>query len=205
MALKKEENYFDMFVVSVDFNCQIAGKLLELVDNYTDIEKKVNEIHDIEHKADEHYHKIFSQLSKSFITPIEREDILSLSQSIDNITDAVEGLAFSFYMLNIKKLRPDIKPFAELIIKSCNYLKIAMNEFKQFKKSQTLNQKIVEVNNTEEEGDRFYHNAVRKLFSEEKDTREIIVWREIYDGLERCLDACEDVADNLEGIVLKNS
>ena len=205
MARVKEENYFDMFAVSVDFSCEIANKFMELVENYTDVENKVVKIHDIEHRADQHFHKIFSQLSKSFITPIEREDILVLSQSTDNLTDAIEGLAFCFYMLNITELRDDVKPFAALIIKSCDHLRSALIEFKQFKKSHDISQKIVDVNNIEEEGDRFYHKAVRRLHEEEKDALTIMKWREIYDKLENCLDACEDVADNLEGIILKNS
>ena len=108
-------------------------------------------------------------------------------------------------MLNITELRDDVKPFAALIIKSCDHLRSALIEFKQFKKSHDISQKIVDVNNIEEEGDRFYHKAVRRLHEEEKDALTIMKWREIYDKLENCLDACEDVADNLEGIILKNS
>ena len=205
---KKEENYFDMFVTSVAFSCEAAAALLEFAkgfDTCEDRAQKVSEIHAIEHTADGHYHDLFAQLSKAFITPIDREDILMIARSIDCVTDAIEDVAVSLYMLNIPAVRDDVVPMIELIVKSCCELKTAVDEFRSFRKSKQIFERILEVNNLEEEGDRVYQAAVRKLFSGEVTALDVIKWREIYRKLENCLDACEDVADNIEGVILKNS
>jgi uncharacterized protein Yka (UPF0111/DUF47 family) len=95
--------------------------------------------------------------------------------------------------------------FVQLITKSCNSLKVVLEEFPHFKKSSTLKEKIVEVNDLEEDGDRLYHSTVHNLYANSKDPVELLVWTEIYDLLEKCCDACEDIADTVESIVMKNS
>ena len=205
----KEKDYFEMFVKSVDFNCEIAEQLCALAGRYasvTDMKQEVQKLHDIEHTADIHFHTLYEHLNKAFITPIEREDILELAQAIDNVSDTIEDVGFALYYLNIKTLSPDFIAFVELIEKSCKALKIAMEEFKKFKKSKVLSEKILEVNHVEEAGDKIYHKLLHELFSgDTTDVLNIMKWREVYDKLEQCLDACENVADILEGIVLKNS
>ncbi len=202
---KKEANYFDMFIESVEYACNASQKLLDLVRNYVDVENKAIAMHEIEHAGDIHFHALYEQLNRSFMTPIEREDILLIGQSIDDVTDLIEDIANRFVMFNIQKLRDDTIPFVELIVKACSALKIAVSEFKLFKKSKILASKIIELNDVEEEGDRYYMNAVRRLFTTEKDGLEILKWREIYQIMEDCLDACEEVADVLDGVILKNS
>ena len=205
----KEKDYFGMFVKSVEFNCEIARQLCALTERFesvTDMEQEVHQMHAIEHSADIHFHTIYEHLNKEFITPIEREDILMLAQAIDNVSDTIEDVGYALYYLNIKTLKPNFSEFVALIVKSCASLKIAMEEFKKFKKSKVLSEKILEVNHVEEDGDKLYYSLLHDLFANDNsDTLEIMKWREIYDKLEQCLDACENVADILEGIVLKNS
>ena len=206
---QKENDYFEMFVKSVEFNCEIAAKLKELAGRYqavSDMEKEVQALHTIEHNADIHFHTIYEHLNKEFITPIEREDILMLAQAIDNVSDSIEDVGYALYYLNIKELKSEFLPFTELIEKSCAALKVAIEEFKKFKKSKVLSEKILEVNHVEEEGDRMYYRLLHELFAgDTSNLMDVLKWREIYDKLEQCLDACENVADILEGIVLKNS
>lgn len=201
----KNDDYFNMFVVSAEYTCTAANSLLDLITNCTDIENKVNEIHRIEHEADIHFHKIFEQLNKSFITPIEREDILLLANNLDNITDSIEDIAYRFLMFDITTVSDEAIKFVDIIIRSCNELKIALTEFNKFKKSNIIAQKILEVNNCEEEGDRLYHSTIRKLFMNSKEPIEIMKWREIFEKMEDCLDSCEDTANALEGIIMKNT
>jgi len=205
----KEKDYFEMFVKSVDFNCEIAEQLFALANRFesvTDMEQEVQALHTIEHTADIHFHTLYENLNKAFITPIEREDILMLAQAIDNVSDTIEDVGYALYYLNIKKLSPDFLLFVELIVKSCGALRIAIEEFKKFKKSKVLSENILEVNHVEEEGDKLYYKLLHNLFADDNaSTLDIVKWREIYDKLEQCLDACENVADILEGIVLKNS
>ena len=208
MANQKEKNYFDMFVTSVEFNVSIAKRLNQFVktyDSFDDKEVEAQAIHELEHAADIHYHEIYEQLNKSFITPIEREDILTLAQAIDDVSDSVEDVAYSLYFLNIQSIRPEISAFADLIQKSCELLLIAVTEFKKFKKSKVLGEKILEVNLVEEEGDRLYHRMLRELFVSPGEPIDVMRLREIYEKLEHCLDSCESVADILDGIVLKNT
>ena len=205
----KENDYFEMFVKSVDFNCEIASKLKELAERYesvTDMEKEVQALHTIEHNADIHFHTIYEHLNREFITPIEREDILMLAQAIDNVSDSIEDVGYALYYLNIKTLKKDFLDFVDLTVKSTEALKIAMEEFKKFKKSKVLSDKILEVKYVEEDGDKLYYRLLHELFAKaDIDVLDTLKWREIYDKLEQCLDACENVADILEGIVLKNS
>jgi len=206
---QKENDYFEMFVKSVDFNCDIAAQLKTLTTRYesvTDMEKEVQTLHTIEHNADIHFHTIYEHLNREFITPIEREDILMLAQAIDNVSDSIEDVGYALYYLNIKTLKPEFPAFVDLIVKSTEALKIAMEEFKKFKKSKVLSEKILEVNFVEEDGDKMYYRLLHELFAKTgDDVLDTLKWREIYDKLEQCLDACENVADILEGIVLKNS
>ncbi len=202
---KKEEDYFVMFETSVDYINKATNSLSDLVNNFSDVENKVNNIHKIENEADIHFHKIYEQLNKSFITPIEREDILLLANNLDDITDTIEDIAYRFLMFDIKTMRPEVAQFLDIIIRCCEQLRVLMSEFSNFKKSNVIAQKIVEINNFEEEGDRFYHETIRQLFINCKDPIEIMKWREIYAKMEDCLDKCEETANVVEGIIMKNT
>ena len=202
---KNEENYFDMFVTSADYACAAASSLLDIVKDYNNIERKAADLHVIEHEADEHFHKLHDQLVQSFITPVDREDILLLAQKIDDVVDLIEDVANKFYMFNIKTVRPDVIDFVMIVVNSCSTMKIAMDKFRNFSKSKSLTNRIHEMSDFEESGDVFYKNAVRNLFVTETNPMEIIVWREIYDLIETVLDACEDVANAMDSVILKNS
>ncbi len=201
----KEENYFDLFAQGAEYSQKAAEALLELMSNYTDVETKAEAIHDIEHQGDFHFHKLYNQLMTSFITPIEREDILLLASKIDDITDLVEDIAYRFVMFDIKTIREDSIPMAELLVEAITLVQITLVKFKNFAKSKTINDKIREISDVEERGDRMYKNAVRNLFKTSNDPIEIMKWREIYHKMEMCIDSCEDVADAMHGVIIKNS
>jgi predicted phosphate transport protein (TIGR00153 family) len=207
MARKKNYNYFDKFVELVDYSCKCAKTLNKTIANFDVrmIDEKLEELHNIEHEADLKKHEMLTQLSKEFIPPIEREDIVNLSQEIDDITDAIEDVLIKIHMFNIRKLKPEVLKFTELLEKCCDALKIAMKEFSNFKRSSKLMEKVIEVNHLEEVGDKLYYSTVHELYVKSKDPIELLVWTEIFDHLEKCCDACEEAADVLESIVMKNS
>lgn len=207
MVKNKYYNYFDKFVELVGYSCKCAEILNDTLTsfNYDVLEEKVGELHNIEHAGDLAKHEMMAQLAVEFIAPIEREDIVSLSQEIDDITDAIEDVLIKIHMFNISSIKPEVLQFTDLIKRSCNTLKVVMGEFSNYKKSSTLNDRIIEVNNLEEEGDRLYHKIMRNLYVNSKDPVELLVWTEIYDLLEKCCDACEETADVVESIVMKNS
>jgi predicted phosphate transport protein (TIGR00153 family) len=207
MAKNKNYNYFGKFVELVDYSCKCAEILHKTLVNFDadTINEKLDELHDIEHSGDLAKHELLAQLATEFIAPIEREDIVKLSQEIDDITDAVEDVLIKIHMFNVTSIKPEVLEFSVLITKCCEALKIALQEFSNFKKSSTMNKKIIEVNHLEEDGDKLYYSTVHNLYATSKDPVELLVWTEIYDYLEKCCDSCEEAADVLESIVMKNS
>ncbi len=207
MPKKKENEYYLGFVEAVSYACKSADMLRTvLVDfNHDNIETKMSELHAIEHEADAVKHELIKKLVKEFITPIEREDIMLLCEKIDDVTDTVEDVLMRVYMNNITEMRDDVAPFMDLIVKCCYTLKKIMEAFPSFKKPSTLMKNIIELNSLEEEGDRMYTKAMHRLHTESINPMEMIVWREVYDLLEKCCDACEHTADIVESVVMKNT
>ncbi len=202
---QKEGVFFDMFVETAENTCKTAEMLNELITNYTDIPRKVKAIEQSEHQCDVHVHKILEQLNKSFITPIDREDIYLIAKELDNIADAIEDTAHRFIMLNVQSMTDEARKLSKLIVECTKELKKVMIEMKNMKKSNTLQKSIIEVNRIEGEGDIIFRNAVTSLFTNQKDAIEVIKWKEIYEFLESTLDACEDVANIVEGVVMKHA
>lgn len=207
MTKKKDYNYFDKFVELVDYSCKCSEILHETLVNFeaATLEKKVQELHSIEHAGDLAKHEMMGQLVKEFITPIEREDIVTLSQEIDDITDSIEDVLIKMHMFNITSIKPEVLEFTKLIEKSCKSLKVVFEEFPHYRKSSTLKEKIIEVNDLEEVADKLYYSTVHNLYVSSKDPVELLVWTELYELLEKCCDTCEITADMVESIVMKNS
>lgn len=177
---------------------------LRTFDPYT-LPKKLDEIHKIEHEADICKHEMMNKLTVEFIAPIEREDIIDLAQEIDDVTDAVEDVLIRIYMYNIKSIRAEALEFTQVIVNCCKTLKAALQELHNFKKSDTIHSKIIEVNHAEEVGDKLYLDAVHSLYLEEKDPILVMAWTETLDRLEKCCDNCEDVANVIESVIMKNT
>ena len=201
----KELAFFDLFVETAEGACLAAVKLEELMLDYTDIDKKVKAIEEMEHNCDKLVHKIFDRLNKSFITPIDREDIYLIAKELDNITDEIESTAHRFVKLNVKAIRPEAKKLARLIVDCTKELREVMRELKDMQKSTILCAKIIEVNRIENDGDEIFRHAITELFASESDPFEVIKWKEIYEYLENTLDACEDVANIAEGVIMKHA
>lgn len=201
----KEAIFFDLFSDTAADTCKAARMLEELMRNFTDITEKVGAIEEIEHKCDGHVHKMLEHLNRSFVTPIDREDIYLIAKELDNITDDIESTAHRFKMFNVTSIRPDALKMAELIIECTEELMGVMSELKNMKTSKVLKDRIIEVNRIEDAGDDIFRNAMQSLFVNENDPLEVIKWKEIYEYLENTLDACEDVANIIEGVVMKHA
>ena len=207
MARKNEFDYFDSFIKLSEYCCD-AAKMLDdiLIDfNADTLEEKMKKMHDIEHAADLMGHEITRRLAKEFITPIEREDIVVLIHEIDDITDCIEDVLLHMYMYNVKDIRNDALRFSKLILKSCEELKAAFEEFKNFRKSKEIHNRIVTINRLEEDGDNLYTEAVRKLHMTSTNPIEIMTWTTAFNRLEKCCDACEEAVNIIESVIMKNS
>ena len=207
MAKKQDDFYFQNFITGAEFSSQAAHLLKDILSDFRpeETKKRLDELHAIEHAADEKKHELNDKLVKAFITPIEREDIASLSQQIDNLTDKIEEVFIRIYINNVSKIRPEALEMLDIVIRCCEEICGLMREFANFRRSKELKDRIIRINSLEEEADRLYIANMRALHSEEKDVLEIIAWREIYSYLEKCADACEHAADVVEGVVMKNS
>ena len=140
---------------------------------------------------------------REFITPIERDDITVMASRIDDITDAIEDVLLRVYMFNVRELRDEMLPFVELIVRCTQALQDGLREFANFRKSKTVREKIIEINNLEDEGDRLYLTAMRRLFADGATAEEKLVWTELFDCCELCCDACEDVSDAMSRVIMK--
>ena len=162
-------------------------------------------MHEIERAGDEIYHDIVTKLTSEFITPIDQEDILRLVQLIDNITDAVDEVVQNFYMYNVTKVTPDAVALSKLANKCIKAFAEVVSEMKNFKKPEGLKKNIRTGNQTESEADSVYTEAMHHLFASDADYRDLITHRVIYTSLENCCDMCEDAADIVEQVIIKNT
>lgn len=207
MAGKKDNKYFDSFIEMVNYSCEAANYLREILNDYDPdvIKDHLRKMHDIEHSGDIVRHAMTRDLAKEFITPIEREDIMQMADAIDTVTDKIEDVALRLYMFNIREIREDAKKNADVIVKCTSALKDALLEFPNFRKSKTIHEKIIEINRLEEEADLLYIAAVRHLFKDVKDEVTAVSWNQTFHYMEDVCDACEDASDVIESVIMKNS
>lgn len=205
--MKKDQYYFDALANCAAYGCDAALLLQESFEQFNPetVTQRMEAIHVIEHKADDLKHEMIRKLSREFMTPIEREDILTLSQELDNVVDCLDDVMQRLYIHNVLALRGDMLDILTLIVRCTEALHRALSELHNFKRSQTIAVHIVEVNNLESQGDALYLEAMRRMNMTEPNPINIIAWTHIYEGLENCLDACEHASDVIESVILKNS
>lgn len=204
---KKEEfNYFDVFIKNANYAKEIIAKLKEIINNFeqSSIEEKSKEIHEIEINADRNLHKLKNYLLKDFLPPIDREDILNIAHKIDDIIDGVDEIIIDVNIFNVTKIRKDMLESLDVLQETINKIYELLVDFKNMKNIHSIQEKAIEVNNLEEKGDRRYEQSVKNLFIEEKDAIEVIKWENIYEAIETSFDSCENVADSVEEVLMKN-
>lgn len=207
MASKSDHFYFENFIGAANCCCQAANYLEECLKHYDYKNMKImlEKMHRFEHDADTKKHEMSTALAKAFVTPIDREDLAVISQNIDEVADCIEEVLQRFYVDQIKTVTPEAIEFAGRIVSCCELMKNMLTELSNFKKPQKLHQMIVDLNHMEEICDEMYLEATLRVREHSKDVLEIISWREIYDHMESCADACEHVGDSIEMIVMKNT
>ena len=207
MARRRTESYFEMFEKMGDSACRAADQMIAILQNFDTktLLAKMEELHAVEHAADTQKHLLMGILAKDFITPIDREDIMSMASQLDEVVDEIEDVIIKIYMFNIKSIRPDALAFAKILAQCCKELRSTLQEFKHYKKSKTIAKSIIELNRLEGEGDALYMKAVRDLYEKGGDPLEVMAWTTVYGTMEKCCDACEHTANVVEEIILKNS
>ena len=207
MSKKQDGFYYENFSECVACACQAAHYLEDTLKSFDPqrLHDVLDGLHQVEHAADEKKHELSNVLARAFITPIEREDILLLSQSIDEITDKIEDVMLRLWCNNIQSIRPDAIELGAVLINCCEELRLLLDEFADFRKSKKLREYIIHINTMEEQADKLFIDSMRRLHTTCTDPLEIISWREIYIYMEKCADACEHVADAVESVIMKNS
>jgi predicted phosphate transport protein (TIGR00153 family) len=200
--IPREERFFDDFVALAEQIRRGAGLLEDMLRPERPIWDKADEIKEVEHKCDFLTHEIIQRLHRTFVTPLDREDIHTLARSLDNVMDAIDASAAVVRLYQIERVRPDARELAHLVALTVGQVVIAM---KALERLIGVAEPTVEINRLENEADRAHQHALRRLFEEERDPIVIIKWKEILDFLEAATDRCEDVANVLEGVVVKHA
>lgn len=200
---KKEDIFFTLFKEQMDKIITAGEAFVDLVNDYNDVNEKIARIKTIETECDIQTHKILKKLNGSFITPFDREDIYEITRENDDIVDSIEEVANRFGVFDVKTVRPEAIEMADLILQAIKELNKLFEHLPEVKKPVVLMEQIIEVNRIENEGDVVYRKALATLFRTEKDPIEIIKWKHLYEQLEASLDSCENVANMIEGVVMK--
>lgn len=207
MAKKESFSYFGFFREMAALSSQAAKELDELVNAFDkdQLTKRSRALRDIEHRADSLKHQMIEQLLKEFLPPIDREDIMRLSSRLDDIVDAIDDAAHCLQMFDISKCRPEVASFTTLIVNCCAQLEKVIGDFEDYKKkAESLRAGVIEINRLEGEGDKLYTEAIHTLFTDGTDAVQVCAWKDIFDYLEACCDACEHVADQVDTVLMKN-
>lgn len=203
----KDKKFFPLFEKASGNLIKIGEALNELV-NATEENQRaalVKKIEDLEHVGDDLTHQIYLELSKNFITPFDREDIHSLATAIDDIADFIQGSANRMDLYKITAPTAQMKKLAELILQGCIDLNAAVGELKNLKNIRVITDSFVRINSMENQADYIFDRAVADLFEYEQDAKTIIKHKEILSALETATDKCEDAANVLETILVKNA
>ena len=203
--IPRETKFYDLFEKSAGNLVVAAGKLVDLFDDYRDIEAKVELIKDLEHEGDTITHEIMQSLHRTFVTPIDREDIAFLANSLDDVMDFIEDAARSAFLYRVTQPTDRVRELALIILKVTYKLNEVMPLLRRRDQFKQILKQCVEINRLENEADDVHHAALAELFDNTRDVRDIIKWREIYEYMESATDRGEDVANVLEAVVLKHA
>jgi predicted phosphate transport protein (TIGR00153 family) len=203
--IPKEEKFFDEFEQGTSTLVEAANLLLGLLKDFQDVPRKVAALKDLEHRVDGLVRETTERMNKTFITPFDREDIHTLISQIDDVADFIEGAADRILLYRVQASRPEAVALAEIIVQATAAAHEAVVKLRHMRGAEDLLRLCGDIKRLEEAGDRVHREAVAQLFEKEKDPINLIKWKEIFENLEEAIDRCEDMAEEIEGIALKNA
>ena len=199
--IPREEKFYADFTALADQLVTGAGLLERMLASDPPDWSLAHQIQDVEHDCDTITHEIIQRLNRTFVTPIDREDIHSLAKSLDDVMDAIDAASSVIRRYRVAPVRYGARELASVIVRSSDQVRMAVAALERKTGVHGL---AVEVNRLENEADRLHDEALSRLFEEEKDPITVIKWKEVLDYLEEATDRCEDVANVLEGVVVKH-
>ncbi|MBA4197898.1 MAG: DUF47 domain-containing protein [Chitinophaga sp.] len=205
LFMPKNKVFYELFEQVAETVSEMGLQLKKIVSE-PDYDKRVpliKKIEDLEHKNDDHTHRIFTELGRNFITPFDREDIHYLATALDDICDFIFA---SSKKINFYKVNPNdsgIQKMADLIEQGCSEIKTAVYGLRDMKDLRKITEALVKVNSIENQADDVFDMSIEMLFQQENDAKEVIKKREIYQVMEVATDKCEDAANVIESIIIK--
>jgi predicted phosphate transport protein (TIGR00153 family) len=199
----KEEKFFVLFEQSAQNVVKIARQLNDLVNTWENVKERVEMITAQEHDGDAITHQIMAQLHSTFVTPLDREDIVLLAQSLDDITDFIHSAADCMLLYKVEYPTDRARELVDIVVQAVIEVEKGVSAIHGHIDRDKLLKLCVEINRLENVGDNVYRAALAELFDSSTDYAYLTKWREIYEHIETAIDSCEDVANVLEGVALK--
>jgi hypothetical protein len=203
--IPRDTKFYDLFEQETINLVTAAEKLVDFFDHYENTEAKAKQLKELEHNGDVITHQIIERVHRSFVTPIDREDITLLAHSLDDVMDFIEAAGRTALLYHIDQPTERARQLAAIVLKVAYELKDVLPRLRHHDQFNQILKQCVEINTLENEADDVHHAALAELFGDCTDPCEIIKWREIYQHMEDATDRGEDVANVLEGIVLKHA
>lgn len=201
---RKDTEFYDLFAQSAEYFYQGALIINEVMHDYNHVEMNMVNITDLEHTADAINNKIIDKLNRTYITPIDREDIYTIATSLDDGVDFLQGTLQRTVMYNINAIRPAALDMSQLLIEATADIVKVFSLLQNMQKNEdVILRHTARVSQIESKGDKVYRSAVAELFTSVKDPIEIIKWKDILEYLENTMDHCESIADMIRGVVMK--
>jgi hypothetical protein len=200
-----EGKFFDLFIQHAELCVKGGKELVSLMTNFDDLEHRVHAIETIEKQADKVTHTTLEMLHKTFITPLDRDDIHKLITRMDDILDLMEDVGQTIWLYDIKQITPEAKRLAELCQTCCEKVLASVSLLSNMNNAREILNICAEIDRLESDADHVMRAAMSKLFREEPDVRNLIKLKAIYEILENVTDRCEDVANIVEGIIVENA
>lgn len=202
--IPREEKFFDLLETNAGHIVRGAELLLDMVEHFERVSERAKEIRQVEHQGDQVTHEIIARLNKTFVLPIDQEDIHTLASGLDDVLDYIDAVADRIFLYKISKPTDEAISLAEILLRATQECSAAVAKLRDVKaNADSIMHHCVEINSLENACDRLYRATVAQLFERMSDPIEIIKWKEIYENFETASDRCEDVANVIEGVVLK--
>ena len=201
----RDMKFYDLFEQDASNLVVAAEKLVDLFNNYEDVEAKAKQLKDLERQGDVITHEIIRRLHSTFVTPIDREDIALLANSLDDVMDFIEAAGRTAFLYHIAQPTERTRQLASIVLRVAYQLNEVLPRLRHRNQFERILEQCVEINSLENEADDVHHAAQAELFGDCTDPCEVIKWREVYQHMEDATDRGEDVANVLEGIVLKHA
>ncbi|HOD13999.1 MAG TPA: DUF47 family protein [Spirochaetota bacterium] len=201
--IPQEVKFFDMFDQQAAKIVTAAACFKELASTGKFDDEGIAKMRDLEHECDSITHDIIDKLNRTFITPFDREDIHSLAHELDNVVDMLYTTSKRLRLYKLKTVNKELIEFSELIVKSVSALSRGINAMRNHKNPKDIYDACIEVNQVENQGDQLRDAIILNLFDKTRDPIKIIKWKEIFESVETVLDICEDIANLMESILVK--